>query len=390
MTLLVIAAALLAISFVGDVLHEVAHSLAGALMGLGIKEVRVGSGPVLLSAGLGRTAIQLRLLPGRGLVKQFRPVERLRRLRLFVFIAAGPASDIALLVGLAMASLQPDSGEYWSIALRVAGCTQLYRVWSNLRPRMVEIDGSPIPNDGLQLLQIVTNRHVDRVQVGNDVALEHLAYEGMIKRYLKPDEPMPEPATRSPEILGYYRSRYIDKQGFGQEMLAALNAALATERPVAEEILLLESLIGDALVKADQSMLPSLDRWSARAFELGPDIATLKGTRGAALVELSRPAEGLALLDGALNGEKHNDCLVHAFRALGHFKLGEAAESEREFSEANALFNHEAWQGDDTHVVVQRIALTIGREFKSPTTWSVEAARKIFATQNPSLPPADG
>lgn len=92
MFVLVALGALVATSFVGAVLHEVAHALAARLTGLGVKEVQFGGGPVLFRTGLGQTSIEIRLLPGAGFVQYLRPAARWRRSRMFIFTAAGPAA----------------------------------------------------------------------------------------------------------------------------------------------------------------------------------------------------------------------------------------------------------------------------------------------------------
>ena len=56
----------------------------------------------------------------------------------------------------------------------------------------------------------------------------------------------------------------------------------------------LDSLATDALIFGDAR--EQLDQWSRRAFELAPEVKTIRGTRGAALVELGRYEDGKVLL----------------------------------------------------------------------------------------------
>jgi hypothetical protein len=64
-----------------------------------------------------------------------------------------------------------------------------------------------------------------------------------------------------------------------------------------EEMLLLDRLMSDGLRYGDDHLRPSLDSWSLRALQLGPNLDTLKGSRGAILVEIGRYAEGKVILD---------------------------------------------------------------------------------------------
>jgi hypothetical protein len=59
-----------------------------------------------------------------------------------------------------------------------------------------------------------------------------------------------------------------------------------------EEMLVLDTLLTYGLACGDTELRPHLDEWSLRASELGPEIATLIGTRGAVLVELGQFAAG--------------------------------------------------------------------------------------------------
>jgi len=67
--------------------------------------------------------------------------------------------------------------------------------------------------------------------------------------------------------------------------------------PADEEMLVLDSLITDALLYADPALGREREAWSLRAVQLGPRVSTLIGSRGAALVEAGRYEEGKAMLE---------------------------------------------------------------------------------------------
>jgi predicted Zn-dependent protease len=91
-----------------------------------------------------------------------------------------------------------------------------------------------------------------------------------------------------------------------------------------EELLVLDALITDAVLQGDPQMRMRLEEWSRRAVEMGPDIATLRGSRGAALVELGRAAEGKALLELLLAADptSFDALLSHVFLARAEGALG--------------------------------------------------------------------
>lgn len=386
MIVLVTVGTLFATHLVGAVLHELAHALAAALMGLGVKEVQLGGGPVLFRTGLSRTAIEIRLLPGRGMVQHLRPAERWRRLRMFIFFAAGPACDILVFLALLTASRQPHATEHLSTALAIAAGAQAYCIFSNLWPHTTVVNDVRVANDGLQLVRLLTRKDGSAVHQTGQEAIYQGVYEVLIKQYLLPGQSLPTRSERSAGALDYIVARYVNREGETPEMVSQMETILSTDLQPCEELLLLDALITAILPLGDPERLADLDRWSARAYELGSDIATIRASRGSVLIEIDRPEEGLALLEDGLNGQEFNDCLVHAFRALGHFKLGDSARTEGEFARLKALFRHEQWHGQDIARIVERIGKTIGHELKLPTTWSVEAAKAAFRTQTSGRP----
>src|SRR5712691_6883057 len=55
-----------------------------------------------------------------------------------------------------------------------------------------------------------------------------------------------------------------------------------------EKMWVLDALVTDGLISGDPAVRARLDEWSLQALELGPELPTLLGTRGAVLVELGR------------------------------------------------------------------------------------------------------
>lgn len=148
--------------------------------------------------------------------------------------------------------------------------------------------------------------------------------------------------------------------------------------PACEEIAIVDALVTSALASSHPTPHADLDRRSARAYALAPCIATLAGSRGSALIAIGRVQEGLAVLSKAEDGEAFNDRLVHAFRSLGHFELGQAEATRAAFAQAKALYKHEDWQ----RLEIERISRTIGEEFDCPSTLVAGSGQRCIQKSN--------
>ena len=99
----------------------------------------------------------------------------------------------------------------------------------------------------------------------------------------------------------------------------------------------LDALVTDGIVSRDPAVRRCLDEWSLQALALGPDLPTLLGSRGAALVELGRYEDGKALLAplAAANQDKSFDSfMTHAFLACAERALGNEAAARQFANEA--------------------------------------------------------
>jgi len=95
-----------------------------------------------------------------------------------------------------------------------------------------------------------------------------------------------------------------------------------------EEILVLDLLVTRGLIFGDSTLHSRLDEWSLRALDLGPDIETLIGSRGAVLVELGQCKAGKRLLQRAATRgrlEAHDMIMNDVFLARAEHALGNAA-----------------------------------------------------------------
>jgi hypothetical protein len=97
-----------------------------------------------------------------------------------------------------------------------------------------------------------------------------------------------------------------------------------------EVILVLDALVTEGVIFGDPALRSQLDDWSPRALQLGHDLQTFLGSRGAVLVKLGRYAEAKAMpLVAAENTEPFDIFLNQFFLAGAERALGnaEAAQS---------------------------------------------------------------
>lgn len=365
MTLLIAIAAFAATHLVGTILHELAHALAALLAGFTLRHIRIGAGPRLFNVRLGEALIEFRLIPGWGMVETYTPLVE-RRLGTFLHVAAGPASDIALLVALIAVSEYLPSGEIYNALIVPAILAQLLATFANLWPHRTTVYGKETASDALLLWRILRN--------GTGTGPYRDAYGAMLSPHLAAGETLPR-FNRSSEIIAWHIFSGIGRQSTAEpEAAQQLERLLAEDLPTCERIIVLDTLATAALVAPGPAGRADLDRWSEALLALDPGSATLRGTRGAALIEIGRHEEGIAMLADAEDGSQFNNCLVSAFRAIGYFRSGQDDRATLQFDRAAALFKHDEWRGLDIERIVRRIGAEIGRDLTSPSTWPKPAA----------------
>jgi len=126
------------------------------------------------------------------------------------------------------------------------------------------------------------------------------------------------------------------------------------------EVLALDALVTDTLISGDQDFHPHLDAWSRRALELVPEALTLRGSRGACLVECGRLDQGKAMLAPLVNAPVPFDRLLGSvFLALAECRLGNRADAQRHLGDAREIV--QAYRGKSpVALLIERAAREIG------------------------------
>lgn len=319
---------------IGVVCHETGHLLLALLGSIPVRLISIGAGPVVLRGRIGETTLELRLLPLSGFVFHY-PLLQYRRFRHVLFLLGGVVAN-AMVIGVVMAldAFGALSQQARSTLMAVV-LAQLVLIIVSLLPLRARFAGIPIGTDGLQLLQILRGTH--------PAAHAGLAYNSLLGAYSTSGQV--DPTVASSRVL--YHSgrvdRWTDAKARYDTHEALLRELARRNLPREAEILVLDTLVTDGLVFGDAHLRSRLDEWSARALELGPEVNTLRGSRGAVLVELGRYEEGKALLKSVLVADKTegldasvDTLMTQVFLARAELKLGNTAAAQLLAAEARA------------------------------------------------------
>jgi peptidase M50-like protein len=309
---------------VAMVVHEGGHLLCGVIGSIPIRLVSIGLGPLLLRARVGETRLELRLLPVAGFVAAY-PVVVIRKHWQLLFLLGGVLGNMALIGLVAWLDSVGAVPKRSDDVLGPIVFTQLIAIVVNLIPFRARMNGTRQPTDGLQMLQLLFRRR--------DIAADaSRAYALLIGPYAGGASPQPSDASlrivhhvSRPERWTSPEVRH-DVQDALQRELA--RGDLARE----DEMLVLDCLVTDGLIYGDPAMRSRIDGWSRRARELGPEIATLAGSRGAVLVELGRTKAGKALLETVEGWDQPNpfdSLMTHIYLAKAEYALGNGAAARR-------------------------------------------------------------
>lgn len=275
------------------VVHECGHVICAKICSIPVAQFGIGSGPVVLRRRLGQAQLVLRLVPVGGLVMPAVLPDLQKRWRMALFFIGGVLGNctaIAAVVALHAAGAAPIvlyDGMGMPLSVAQAGIlvgTQLFVMILSLIPHRATLDGRPMASDGLQLLRLLSGA---------------FPYATLLDPYRRESTRLAMASAVSSRIANQLaRADRWTSEEARHDVRAALRGELRDgDLPAAEEMLLLDALVTDGLIFADPAARPELDQWSLRAVQLGPEVKTLIGSRGAVLVELGRYQEGKHLLE---------------------------------------------------------------------------------------------
>jgi hypothetical protein len=315
----------------GILAHEAGHVVFGWLGGLSISRIVIGVGPVLLGKPIGGVELELRAVPVCGFVTPA-SYANASRLGVCLFTAGGVIGNIALIgVAALVYRLGPLSPLAEFTLIDMVGAAQVLIIVLTLSPGRHVLNGTPVNSDGFQLAQLLYRRH------SLDV---YQAYCVLLRRYQPTG--MPQISGAMPQIVrSILRREKYTNEWARRDVLVALQRELdGGALTPAEEMLTLDCLLTTGLITGDPDYRPHLGAWARRAGELGPDIATLTGSRGAVLIELGDFSGGKALLEtvAATMTDAHDGAITAAFLARAEAGLGDMTQAHRHAEVARRAF----------------------------------------------------
>ena len=282
--------------FVGLVIaiavHEVGHLVCALVTGTPVRQMTVGAGRLLFRRRFGETWFELRLLPTLGFVVNY-PAAIVHRGRIALFLLGGVLANAAAVVAIGIVTTRYEMPAWTDDVTGALVFTQLWLILVNLMPFTVDIGEGRIASDGGQLLQLWLMTSGEPTAAGK-------IYTQMLTAYAD-GAPLPRPTQVSSRIIYHvFRNDRWTDTAAAAEFVAAMRRELARGNlSCAEEALMLDALVTHALTVGDANLRPDLEALARRALLLAPSD-TLKGSLGAALVEMGRYSEGKAVLEALL------------------------------------------------------------------------------------------
>jgi len=320
------------------ILHELAHAVAGKLLGLHVFAIQLGAGNLIYTRRFGGMRWYIKPFPLLGLTFVAGPEMSRMRLRYFLLHLAGPGLH-AVLIGLlglatlAIPALRPGSLAMQAIWVGIWANTLL--LLTNLYPRKINTGGVSTGTDGWAMLNsfkitpqklqerfaiYYTLQTVDAVDRGDQPAAMEWAEQGLA---LYPRQPMMINA------LGY---AYSNLREYGKARAAFLQALDCAEQPPESvKFMVLNNIAFANLMLGDPALLEQANEYSELAYKNFPWEPAVGGTRGAVLVVLGKVATGLDLLKKAmaLNPDPRGKALEACLIAEGEMKRGNFVEGKK-------------------------------------------------------------
>jgi len=323
--------------------HELAHAVAGKVLGVRIFKVIIGYGRILFSRRVAGTDWELRLWPFGGGTVMACPPGQGNRVRFFGAILAGPGMHGVMIAAAMMLQvfLLLFQGLFGMPLMDPLHWTSLFLFLNlilllhNLLPMKTGGSAGQLGTDGYQLLQLLFQKPEEEVNRNQAYyileAMEALARNDPAAALRWLDHGLAlQPEQPSLRILK--GNAFIKQKRFGEaraEFEAVLSAE-AAKQPYLKYLLYNNIAYADLLLK-DPDMLAEADRYSSEAFRQIGWEPSIISTRGAVLAEMGRPDEGIRLLQDALT--RHADEFGKAsdayHLAVAEKRRGNEAESRR-------------------------------------------------------------
>jgi hypothetical protein len=296
------------------VLHELAHFLVGRWLKLKPFYVVLGCGNLLFEKPIGGVTWSIRALPTGGYVV---PLMRATGIRNIAFIAAGPAINLICLIVSARGLWKGwvNTYDWLGMPLFAVFLINICLLWLSLTPRSHRMDGRVVHSDGKRLLESFAwgSQGADREVPAKDSTADNDLVD--VWRRIVDTQP-------APRVLALYRENISSREAGTRERLLGLDL-FATA----------------VLMYGATDWLREADRYSRELYEAKPDVWTIKGTRGAVLIELGDLQQGIKMLTSVFenSSSEFDKAISAAYLALGELRKGDPGKGRDWLEKSGAL-----------------------------------------------------
>ena len=326
--------------------HELAHAYVAKKIGWRVFKIYVGFGKTLFKRNLFGFETEFRAIPLGGLVlaaprdkSHFRP-------KLFAFALAGPVANVLLLLGSSIAVRTSPEGfvslGHQCAPLEMFVFANLVIVIENLLPRIFVTPLGQLASDGKQLLQALrkdpdraAQSHAGGFILEGAVCYEKGQYEVARSWFEKGLLEYPD----NIQLLLWNGNSLLALQSFekARNAYVALLPRVQAERSLRP--IILNNIAYVNAVLATSELLVEADNYSEQAMKTLAWHPSIRGTRGAVLLELGKFEEAMPLLRQAMqehetrNNKAQNACWL----AIAEAKRGNLGAGKKLLDEARTL-----------------------------------------------------
>jgi tetratricopeptide (TPR) repeat protein len=293
--------------FLTVLVHEVGHVIAALIVGWKPTSLKVGGGRGWTLFRIGGIQVELGPVLLGGMVRALAPSASHFRLKDIILSIGGTVANIcfALLIGGVLFGAD-RYGElpYWVQQMMIFLLVfNLLFIAHILIPRYNHIEGHMVPNDARQILNML--RMTD-AEVKSE-ARKHI--RNLFNFYLSRNRLAEIKAlvVESPEAFGSEldaRSIWIHallRAGKREDAVKEIELLSKEGIPSMPRAEVLDGLACISFYYGHPELLDDSMRYIDEAIAEAPDLITLKGTKGALLVETGRTEEGISMLEEVLN-----------------------------------------------------------------------------------------
>jgi hypothetical protein len=294
----------------GIAIHEAAHAVAALLVGYRVGIFSIGRGPQLFQARLGGTLVEIRRLAIVGYVLPLRDDNRWYRLRRFIFIAAGPLSNLLLCVVMAycvgsiddlFASRRPT---IWPLVAASFTYTNFLLFLSALVPKSVKLPTGLHPSDGMQLFSLLF-RKLPSEALRSSIAARNICRVLLqLREYDKAIEVANAALLQLPSDVGLLfllAAAQLDSGRYSLARHTLLSALGLHSKPDATRASMLNCLAWAGLMLHSDGLMNEVENAVEEANLLTPWSPYVQSTRAQLLIERRQFSQAIQMLEQIKN-----------------------------------------------------------------------------------------